>query len=124
MRKEYAELKEKEIYLEKVTDESERLKQKVRDLENELEVIKKERHDYDGMEVKDLFSFPLDDLWKDIARTPPPRNEDIEVAVKRLSLEGSVMVSCGFLAAPSREEALDMLRIVKIAQDLQRERRH
>lgn len=124
MRKEYAELKEKEIYLEKVTEESERLKQKARDLENELEVIKKERHDYDGIEVKDLFSFPLDDLWKDIARTPPPRNEDIEVAVKRLSLEGSVMVSCGFLAAPSREEALDMLRIVKIAQDLQRERRH
>jgi len=123
MREEYAELKEKEIYLEKVTEESERLNQKIRDLENELEVVKKRRHEYNGMEVKDLFSFPLDDLWKDIARTPPPRNEDIEVAVKRLSLEGSVMVSCGYLAAPSREEALDMLRIVKIALDLQKETR-
>ncbi|KYK35433.1 MAG: hypothetical protein HXS48_10840 [Theionarchaea archaeon] len=124
MRKEYAELKEKEIYLEKLSEESERLKQKIRDLENELEVVKKRRHEYNGMEVKDLFSFPLDDLWKDIARTPPPRNEDIEVAIKRLSLEGSVMVSCGYLAAPSREEALDMLRIVKIAIDLQKETRH
>jgi predicted nuclease with TOPRIM domain len=124
MREEYAELKEKEIYLEKVTEESKILKQKIRDLENELEVVKKRRHRYNGMEVKDLFSFPLDDLWKDIARTPPPRNEDIEVAVKRLSLEGSVMVSCGFLAAPSREEALDMLRIVKIALDLQKGTRH
>ncbi|MBU7048230.1 MAG: hypothetical protein HXS54_17495 [Theionarchaea archaeon] len=123
MRGEYAELKEKEIYLEKLSEESERLKQKIRDLENELEVVKKRRHEYNGMEVKDLFSFPLDDLWKDIARTPPPRNEDIEVAIKRLSLEGSVMVSCGFLAAPSREEALDMLRIVKIALDLQKETR-
>lgn len=124
MRKEYAELKEKEIYLEKLSEESEKLKQKIRDLENELEVVKKRRHQYNGMEVKDLFSFPLDDLWKDIARTPPPRNEDIEVAIKRLSLEGCVMVSCGFLAAPSREEALDMLRIVKIALDLQKGTRH
>ncbi len=124
MREEYAELKEKEIYLEKLTEESERLRQKTRDLENELEVVKKRRHEYNGVEVKDLFSFPLDDLWKDIARTAAPRNEDIEVAIKRLNLEGSVMVSCGYLAAPSREEALDMLRIVKIALDLQKETRH
>jgi len=120
MREEYAELKEKEIYLEKVLEESEKLKQKIKDLENKLEIVKKERHEYDGMGVRDLFSFPLNDLWKDIARSPPPRNEDIEVAVKRLSLEGSVMVSCGYLAAPSREEALDILRIVKIALDLQK----
>ncbi len=124
MRKAYAELKEKEIFLERLIEESEKLKRRTQDLENELEVVRKRRHEYDGMEVKDLFSFPLDDLWKDIARTPPPRNEDIEVAIKRLNLEGSVMVSCGFLAAPSREEALDILRIVKIAQDLQKQTRH
>lgn len=124
MRKEYAELKEKEIHLEKLTEESEQLKQKIRNLENELETAKKGKHKYNGMEVRDLFSFPLDDLWKDIARSSPPRNEDIEVAIKRLNLEGSVMVSCGYLAAPSREEALDILRIVKIALDLQKQTRH
>lgn len=120
MRKEYAELKEKEIYLEKVVEESDKLKQKIKDLESEMDIVKKQRHEYNGMEVRDLFSFPLDNLWRDIARDSPPRNEDIEVAIKRLNLEGSVMVSCGYLAAPSREEALDILRIVKIALDLQK----
>lgn len=120
MRTEYAELKEKEIQLENLTEETHSLNLQVKDLENELEIVRTKRSEYNGMGEKDLFSFTLDDLWKDIARTPPPRNEDIEVAIKRLSLEGSVLVSCGHLAAPSREEALDILRIVKIALDLQR----
>jgi predicted nuclease with TOPRIM domain len=120
MRTEYAELKEKEIQLEKLTEEADQLRLKLKELENELETVRTQRTECDGMQMKDLFSFPLDDLWKDITQTPPPRNEDIEVAIKRLNLEGSVMVSCGFLAAPSREEALDILRIVKIALDLQK----
>lgn len=120
MRKEYAGLKEKEIYLEKLTKESDRLKQKIRDLENELRIVRRERHDYDGMEAKDLISFPLDELWKEISGSPSPRNEDIDVAIKRLNLEGSIMVSCGYIAAASREEALDMLRIVRITQELQK----
>jgi predicted nuclease with TOPRIM domain len=124
MRNEYAELKEKKIYLEKLVEGSERLKQKIQDLENELRIIRKEQHDYDGIEVKDLFSFPLEELWREIAGTPPPRNEDIDVAIKRLNLEGNIMVSCGYLAAPSREEAVDMLRIVKITQDLQKRKVH
>lgn len=122
MRTEYAELKEKEIKLETLNGEADRLRHKIEDLESELESIRTQNTE--GMKTKDLFSFPLEDVWKEIARTPPPRNEDIEVAIKRLSLEGSVMVSCGHLAAPSREEALDILRIVKIALDLQKSSTH
>ncbi|MBU7032404.1 MAG: hypothetical protein HXS53_07720 [Theionarchaea archaeon] len=124
MRTEYAELKEKEIQLENLTEETVLLNQKLKDLENELEMVSSQHGKHEGMEAKDLFSFSLDDLWKDIARTPAPRNEDIEVAIKRLNLEGSVLVSCGHLAAPSREEALDILRIVKIALDLQKGTSH
>lgn len=124
MRKEYAELKEKEIYLEKLTKESDRLKQKIRNLENELRIVRRERHDYDGIEAKDLISFPLDELWREISGSPPPRNEDIDVAIKRLNLEGSIMVSCGYIAAASRDEALDMLRIVRITQELQKRRNY
>ncbi|MBU7043196.1 MAG: hypothetical protein HXS47_06350 [Theionarchaea archaeon] len=123
MRTEYAELKEKEIRLETLTEEADGLRHRIGDLESELESIRTQQNT-DGMKMKDLFSFPLEDVWKEIARTPPPRNEDIEVAIKRLSLEGSVMVSCGHLAAPSREEALDILRIVKIALDLQKSSTH
>lgn len=124
MRKEYAELKEKEIYLEKLTKDSDRLKQKIRDLENELHIVRRERHDYDGVEAKDLISFPLDELWREISGSPSPRNEDIDVAIKRLNLEGSIMVSCGYIAAASRDEALDMLRIVRITQELQKRRNY
>jgi predicted nuclease with TOPRIM domain len=124
MRTEYAELKEKEIYLERLIEESDKLSQRIQDLENELRIVRKEQHDYGGIEAKDLFSFPLGELWREIAGTPPPRNEDIDVAVKRLNLEGNIMVSCGYLAAPSREEAVDMLRIVKITQDLQKRKAH
>jgi predicted nuclease with TOPRIM domain len=122
MREEYAELKEKEIYLEKLMGESERLKQRIRDLKKELSILRAERHEYTDENIKELFSFPMDELWKEISGSPPPRNEDIEVAIKRLNLEGSIMVSCGYLAAASREEALDMLRIVKITQDLHKGR--
>lgn len=118
MREEYAELKEKEIYLERLMEESERLKQRIRELKKELTILRKERHGYTDENIKELFSFPMDELWKEISGSPPPRNEDIEVAIKRLNLEGGIMVSCGYLAAASREEALDMLRIVKITQDL------
>jgi predicted nuclease with TOPRIM domain len=120
MRTEYAELKEKEIQLEKLTAEADQLLLKVKELEDELETARTQPPEGNDIQTKDLFSFPLDNLWKDITQTPPPRNEDIEVAIKRLNLEGSVMVSCGYLAAPSREEALDILRIVKIALDLQK----
>ncbi|MBU7024310.1 MAG: hypothetical protein HXS40_09110 [Theionarchaea archaeon] len=120
MRGEYAELKEKEIFLERVLEESEHLKRTIHDLRKEMKIVRREKHDFDGIEVKDLLSFPLDELWKEISGSPSPRNEDIDVAIKRLNLEGSIMVSCGFIAAGSREEALDMLRIVKITQELQK----
>ncbi|MBU6998493.1 MAG: hypothetical protein HXS49_12895 [Theionarchaea archaeon] len=120
MRTEYAELKEKEIFLEKVLEESDHLKRTVHDLKKEITIIRRERRDFDDMEVKDLLSFPLDELWKEVSGSPSPRNEDIDVAIKRLNLEGSIMVSCGYIAAASREEAVDLLRIVKITQELQR----
>lgn len=120
MRSEYAELKEKEIFLERVLEESENLKRTVHDLRKEMKIVRREKHDFNGIEVKDLLSFPLDELWKEISGSPSPRNEDIDVAIKRLNLEGSIMVSCGYIAAASREEALDMLRIVKITQELQK----
>ncbi|MBU7013476.1 MAG: hypothetical protein HXS52_13015 [Theionarchaea archaeon] len=120
MRTEYAELKEKEIFLEKILEESEHLKRTVQDLRREIKIIRREKHDFDDIETKDLLSFPLDELWKEISGSPSPRNEDIDVAIKRLNLEGSIMVSCGYIAAASREEALDMLRIVKITQELQK----
>ncbi|MGC1121443.1 MAG: hypothetical protein WBA22_10160 [Candidatus Methanofastidiosia archaeon] len=120
MRTEYAELKEKEIFLERVLEESEHLKRTVHELRKEIKIIRRERHDFDGMEAKDLLSFPLDELWKEISGSPSPRNEDIDVAIKRLNVEGSIMVSCGYIAAASREEALDMLRIVKITQEFQK----
>jgi predicted nuclease with TOPRIM domain len=120
MRSEYAELKEKEIFLERVLEESENLKRTIHDLRKEMKIVRREKHDFNGIEVKDLLSFPLDELWKEISGSPSPRNDDIDVAIKRLNLEGSIMVSCGYIAAASREEALDMLRIVKITQELQK----
>jgi predicted nuclease with TOPRIM domain len=120
MRSEYAELKEKEIFLERVLEESENLKRTIHDLRKEMKIVRREKHDFNGIEVKDLLSFPLDELWKEISGSPSPRNDDIDMAIKRLNLEGSIMVSCGYIAAAGREEALDMLRIVKITQELQK----
>jgi len=83
-----------------------------------IEYIKSE----EGIPEQALRSFPINEVWANISKEIPPRDDDIEVAVKRLGLEGKILVSCGHLAAPSWDDALEILRIVKIALDLQKQK--
>lgn len=99
-----------------VEKENLEIKKEIERLQGENEVYRKEREKFG--EIKELNSYPLNDLWKEISKTEVPTTEEAIVAIKRLNLEGKVLVSCGYIAAPSREEALDLLRIVKIAKDL------
>jgi predicted nuclease with TOPRIM domain len=99
-----------------INNEKKRVEERNDILEKEMEKIRQA-----AFEKKELIVFRVEELWDEISEDLPPGRAEIEAAIKRLALEGKLFHSLGFIAAPSREEALDLLRIVRIAEDLKEE---
>lgn len=102
---------ESEISL--LEDERKKLQEKNSSLQEEADLARKV---VSGK--NDLIIFRVEEIWDEVSKDLPPGRAEIDAAIKRLSLEGRLFYSLGYIASPSKEEALDLLRIAKIAEDL------
>jgi len=120
--------------MEVLVADAQALKQKIEELTSEISYLNGEKKRLEGInnslqeemekirkieaERKELKIFSVEELWDEISEDLPPGRSEMDAAIRRLALEGKIFYCLGFVASPSREEALDLLRIVKIAEDL------
>ncbi len=99
-------LDEKDIISKKVTelnDEIKRIKQSYADIKNEHGLLKN----------KNLFeTFSLTDLWKDIFNEDLDEEEHVYFITNEFKPE-NIITGQGFIAAPTRKDAADWLKIIR-----------
>ncbi|ADL58621.1 topoisomerase [Methanothermobacter marburgensis] len=99
--------------------EAESLKEEIKVLEEKLKVLEE---DYSRIktrfsEIKDkelLETFSIGELWSETFGEEPDDPEKIYFVTDHIKPEG-IILGQGFIAAPSREDAVEWLRIVKSA---------
>ena len=116
--KEISSEKEKLISINhEINASQERLESKFNTLQDELKVIKHRYADlknkYGIISNKTLYeSFPLGDLWKETFKESVVEEEQINFITSEFKPD-KVVVGQGFIAAPSKKEAVDWLKVIR-----------
>ncbi len=102
---------------QRLTDEKEILNKKVNELSDEIKRVKQSyadiKNEYGLLENKNLFeTFSLKKLWKDTFNEDLDEEEHIYFITAEFKPE-NIITGQGFIAAPSRKEATEWLKIIR-----------
>lgn len=103
--------------VQELTSEKENLTGEIQEFEEELKSVKQRyvdiKNKYGIIKNKNLFeTFSLGDLWKEIFNEDLDEEEHVYFLTSEFKPE-NVLVGQGFIAAPSRDDAVEWLKIIR-----------